>query len=915
MSDIKGKISKVESGNSYTAVNKASNASGRYQFVRSTWEGLGYDWKDRFNPQLQEEAMTKLTNINKNEFRKRFGTDPSDADSYGLHFLGVAGYSKVKKADPNTPMSQLITGKAYDYNKNVFEKNGKPITVAQFNDWLTKKMNVKPSETTQQYSNQETQPYIPLDLNLPEMTGMTFAEEEKETEEKSQVNKREENANKLSFISDVKELQKQQQEQAYQPPQFLEQQLVEGVAYQPIQQNFQEGGIKVDPQGYWNPENLNRPVIIPSPNITMKNVDFSVLGTSLETGEQKLMQPNKNYFFKNTQNVLEQPYNKFQEGGTWVEIDRGNGKIEKINTDSDEYRQLYEENRVLGREGDTLVSPKELEAVTITGFRKTKPESLEQKINISDFDLNKIREEGIIEGFSKSNSMNFKKPNVAEEQKLTEDFNKKVKEEQKVLELEKSKKREDLDLPEDKPIQPINPKNEKGVLEAQKFLSSKGYNLNPEGKFKNQGIDGKLGKVTQSAISEYNKSLNNPTYTTYKKGEGFLGYCTEEQCSEFVQNENFRNLKPNIPRQKFNELTGLSGDAWTIGKNIEKAGGQKVPTNKVKEGDVITLFTGGSSPYLNQAKKSGTDATHTAIVDQVNLDGSYYVLHNVHEIDKVQTALKGSPQWRGREYRNLVKNGQIVGDSNAGFVVRDAYRPNYKEVKDFEKKVKVRDDVGLTIKQDKLKNLEKSNKSYIGVDINTNVNTYITSLNNIDTKKTIAVKHGLSESDYQSISKIALGILGQETGFGTSDKADVKRIGAEVREFFGGTEASRGDAQIKYETNYGKGDLNELGINKDNFTDKDKISLVVADIIATHYKYFIKKGEAREKALYKAVEKYNRGRSTKNSENYDSDYVNKVLNYADYFDVVDKKGSSYKTMQDELSTKENVVRKKIKNEF
>lgn len=307
MSDIKNKISKVESGNSYTAVNKASNASGRYQFVRSTWEGLGYDWRDRFNPQLQEEAMTKLTNINKNEFRKRFGTDPSDADSYGLHFLGVAGYSKVKKADPNTPMSQLITGKAYDYNKNVFEKNGKPITVAQFNDWLTKKMNVKPSETTQQYSNQETQPYIPLDLNLPEMTGMAFAEEEKETEEKPQVNKREENANKLSFISDVKELQKQQQEQAYQPPQFLEQQLVEGVAYQPIQQNFQDGGIKVDPQGYWNPENLNKPIVIPSPSISMKNVDFSVLGTSVETGEQKLMQPNKNYFFKNTQNVLEQP--------------------------------------------------------------------------------------------------------------------------------------------------------------------------------------------------------------------------------------------------------------------------------------------------------------------------------------------------------------------------------------------------------------------------------------------------------------------------------------------------------------------------------------------------------------------------------------------------------------------------------
>lgn len=330
MGDIKGKISKVESGNSYTAVNKTSNASGKYQFVRSTWEGLGYDWKDRFDSKLQEEAMTKLTNINKNEFRKRFGTDPSDADSYGLHFLGVAGYSKVKKADPNTPMSQLITGKAYDYNKNVFEKNGKPITVAQFNDWLTKKMNVRPSETTQQYSNQETQPYIPLDLNLPEMTGMTFAEEEKETEEKPQVNKREENANKLSFISDVKELQKQQQEQAYQPPQFLEQQLVEGVAYQPIQQNFQEGGIKVDPQGYWNPDNLGKPVIIEDQEGQRKypNKITKIKGNIMSTegygdiplyvipnvGEPKLILPNTGtHFFPKATDFIEYPI-KIKDG-------------------------------------------------------------------------------------------------------------------------------------------------------------------------------------------------------------------------------------------------------------------------------------------------------------------------------------------------------------------------------------------------------------------------------------------------------------------------------------------------------------------------------------------------------------------------------------------------------------------------
>ena len=1024
MGDIKGKISKVESGNSYTAVNKTSNASGKYQFVRSTWEGLGYDWKDRFDSKLQEEAMTKLTNINKNEFRKRFGTDPSDADSYGLHFLGVAGYSKVKKADPNTPMSQLITGKAYDYNKNVFEKNGKPITVAQFNDWLTKKMNVRPSETTQQYSNQETQPYIPLDLNLPEMTGMTFAEEEKETEEKPQVNKREENANKLSFISDVKELQKQQQEQAYQPPQFLEQQLVEGVAYQPIQQSFQEGGyyfqkggtwsrqqqalkaekdaklkklleqekpvykkktfdeklaekrqeqetkvvvkdntatrnyndatkhsnvarnktdkeiaeerkaireksdanvlnswsldafkpfnytreniaemaqgleskfrvsdepnffddylnpanmiggmasnlgqaplqaeqtnsympyvtavgtplavgamagygtqntgqfvnnlanplagiknpfknpqidlsnspgkmygehptivqaerlknanikdkyfkykdydqpikenftdkikdkgtdiniynyenfiddihnqtafgeasyfnkspqnlgsgsfrhkgniftdaplntqgkaiieaheknhgvfagtlredvikdlksafnsskpikgykdthqadeilarmaqfknalgfsdnqvftkghldlirknypkefvdngitdmlekipknssyekkfiqnmnkyafgiapiagatylgaqeqeppnyqlggIKIDPQGYWNPDNEGKPVVIPSPSITMKNVDFSVLGTSLETGEQKLMQPGQNYFFSNTKNVLEQPYSKLQEGGTWVEIDRGDGKIEKINTDSDEYRQLYEENRVLGREGDTLVSPKEFEAVTITGFRKTKPESLESKVQIDEKELQ--------QRLNNPYNFNTEKDNTST---IRQEVLPEVKAGQNTLDVEGIKEL-------DKKI------TKEKIIDLQTELYKMGYDLGGFGKNKD-GIDGIIGDKTKKALEEYKKTKSPP------KGKLTL-----------EQEERIKRYKTPDTNLKEKALDFILGNAKEYIVNpVKKSASKILPENLQYDSSLETVSkydqTGGKNYLLN----------------------------------------------------------------------------------------------------------------------------------------------------------------------------------------------------------------------------------------------------------------------------------------------------------------------------
>ena len=313
MGEIKDKISKVESGNNYKAVNKASNASGKYQFVRSTWEGLGYNWENRFDEKLQEEAMAKLTALNKNTFVSKFKTEPTDSDLYGMHFLGTAGYSKVKQADPNTPISELIKGQAYNLNKNVFEKNGRPITVSEFNGWLTKKIGTGVSQVGSQEQPQAG--YIGMLPNgLPEVYGQPYVAEEETKTETAEAPKRTDNANKLGFVADYEELAKQyeQQLQAQQKP-ILQQEIVEGVQYQPIQQNFQEGGIKIDPQGYWNPDNEGKPVIIPSPHIDMQNVSFPVLGTSLETGEQRLMTTNNKYFFANTKNVLEEPLKNYEK--------------------------------------------------------------------------------------------------------------------------------------------------------------------------------------------------------------------------------------------------------------------------------------------------------------------------------------------------------------------------------------------------------------------------------------------------------------------------------------------------------------------------------------------------------------------------------------------------------------------------
>ena len=79
-----------------------------------------------------------------------------------------------------------------------------------------------------------------------------------------------------------------------------------------IEQKKQGGKIKTDPQGYWNPENINEPILnIPSNYISMENIPFPILGISDE-GDTKVMHPNKKYKFKG-KNVKEIPL--MQQGG------------------------------------------------------------------------------------------------------------------------------------------------------------------------------------------------------------------------------------------------------------------------------------------------------------------------------------------------------------------------------------------------------------------------------------------------------------------------------------------------------------------------------------------------------------------------------------------------------------------------
>lgn len=98
--------------------------------------------------------------------------------------------------------------------------------------------------------------------------------------------------------------------------------------------------IPVDPMGYWNPENVGNPVIIPSNEITMEGVDQPLIGIS-DTGDVQYMYPGEDYTFDG-ESVTEYPV--MQKGGR-TPIYTENSKDKRIKAYQDSL-SLY--NQTLG---------------------------------------------------------------------------------------------------------------------------------------------------------------------------------------------------------------------------------------------------------------------------------------------------------------------------------------------------------------------------------------------------------------------------------------------------------------------------------------------------------------------------------------------------------------------------------------
>jgi hypothetical protein len=137
-------IRAAESGGNDSAKNPTSTATGRYQFLTSTWNGLvdkypnsGLTKDGRLNGNQQEIAIRLFTAENGRSLRNA-GINLNNGTLYAAHFLGASDAVKVLSAPGNTPIESLVAPK-------VIQANGflRGMDANKFRAWANRKGNLR----------------------------------------------------------------------------------------------------------------------------------------------------------------------------------------------------------------------------------------------------------------------------------------------------------------------------------------------------------------------------------------------------------------------------------------------------------------------------------------------------------------------------------------------------------------------------------------------------------------------------------------------------------------------------------------------------------------------------------------------------------------------------------------------------
>jgi len=333
------------------------SAAGLYQFTKGTWKaivkdlGLDYTLEDRFDPDKSKKVVEEFTRRNANYLRNKLGREPSENELYLAHFMGMGGAKKLLEARntfPNLTVDKVVSQNSINSNPNVFKnKDGSLKKVEDIYRWSAEKFDLDYEEPEQDNAiyalNEENQvvavnPEYATDYQKQTSDAVRKAYIDKLYPDENNSTLQKTNNNLTNFdnttetlnfagasdpvqeeneVEEIPEwklaLEKKQQERDFilsfvnqggadfKAPEYKR------VTPQMQQEQFQDGGqVPISKNGLY--EYPKQSVIVPTKDgrITIKGIDYPVKGLA-DTGEEILMQPNKEYHFKGAKTVLEIP--------------------------------------------------------------------------------------------------------------------------------------------------------------------------------------------------------------------------------------------------------------------------------------------------------------------------------------------------------------------------------------------------------------------------------------------------------------------------------------------------------------------------------------------------------------------------------------------------------------------------------
>jgi peptidoglycan hydrolase-like protein with peptidoglycan-binding domain len=426
--------------------------------------------------------------------------------------------------------------------------------------------------------------------------------------------------------------------------------------------------------------------------------------------------------------------------------------------------------------------------------------------------------------------------------------------------------------------------SKKEIKVLQRTLLEEGYDLGNYGS-KRDGVDGIVGDKTLEAIDDYNaknrffvleedadivkyqqnlekqglfKGIDNTTGFTddsvFSVNESST--CSTEFCTAYVGQEITKAIgsgEDEDDDRGGRQSLDAYGDAWTFNERIVNSGGKelfsifesekpnlkgveeidsylearlestpKIDWKKLRKGDTVNIYYPGSS-FTEQAYREGTKyfTSHAGIIKE-GKNGELFVEHNIGGTLSKQNLEKFA-------------NGEYKNNAGRNMRITAAVRPDYKDLKKKPKET-----------------TEKASEK----DINTytkksNITTeespllkegHITFAKTIDdNREELKSDIGIGDKEFTNLSK-AIRAIGWKESYYNQDRDEasdnLRDMAGEVREFFGGTEKSRGITNIKDQKNLTETLRSKYIDGKgDNLEDPQESAIPSFYALASRYKY------------------------------------------------------------------------------